>query len=1427
MDRSLGVRLRLVTDFAMAARNAVVSMQSISAGLAEVKKQGATSNVTALTELRASLDSLGDRIGLATAKMDAFGNTVGAMGSRSRAAVGDVDAMISATMRMADSADVAKTALGRLGTSMTSLGSTVAIDRAGTALHGTALEAITAKRTVDELEASLVRLPTTKVVQIAIGGGITGSALAALQASGSSLASRYVPLPQGALGDERSGQRALPSGARETPLGNGQFYMPGGGGIGNIPPSGGGGAGGGANWGERFGNAGKSLGRAGSAMSGQGMGMMFGGAMVLVPIVEMGKALTDIQDLQSRNYEAMRASGMSQGTAVKLEAAMEKLTGQIGGNFRENLAAHYVLVSALPPSATTNPNSKATQEAIVGMQRRLLMTGVAGRSSTHPINQEAMTLDTVATAHNLGLDMSTPQKALKAVTDTTNLLINLKNRTATEIDLAAQTFKQIGPLAASLGIKPEDESAIVGLLAEAKIRGSQAGNQVKRLILRQALPPAKLQAMNEFTQSPEGGGSNISLFNKDGSARSLVEVAGTVADYQRMHQLTAQQRAKMDAMMSGLYAIPALSTLINASYTHGGTSGMQAYGRSMLYGKQDANKPGDALEQAYGTRATGNVNVEEAKTSAIVLQELGHTFQLISPDLVNFLHLIDALAIGFNKLPDPVQRFGAGFALAAAAVATGGGAFLLITGTIVKFGGAMLSIVGGGLKFLEFTSGLKILGPLGTIATKFGGVFEGILPRALGVASIAVRGLMALLIGNPIGLAITALIAVGTLFYEGWTHDWFNVQEKTAMTVQKLSGLFTFLKSDLSNFVNAGNASMVKFGESIRNGAGVVMTALTNMKNNVVKAAGDWTHSGEAMASNFINGITSGFSGGTQKVKDAIAHVGNLFPHSEPKDSSSPLYGATASGKAHANMFVGGMSSGILAGGAAIKSALDGLSSTFSNSVGGMIDKVLGGSGSKNPFSNAIGTFAKNALNGFITQMMKPLNNSLGNLLGGGSADQSSAMTNVLGTNGVMDSTLQNTFGQGGTMESTLSSVIAKWLGLPSGTSSTVAGAIVNAIPGSQVLDSAGIPYPTIRPDPKPSLFSRIGGGIAGAAAAYGGYQQGGIGGGLQTGLGILQTEASINPALAASPVGIGIAVAGGLFSMFSHHDNPANMPDKYDAQNFDNIQLELLGNNSHASGYIAAPSAALDPILQKTGGVGELDYIQQFIKANLNSSDASAKALAQKYLGEFGTSGGGLTYDKNIGQEHVVGGGLSGSYTDIGNAANDATQAILSMTDAAKSAALSQSQSADALAASFTTLILGGTAGFSMPLLAAGAYSAGLGAGAGAASGSGRVGTLPGVRATGGDGASLPIWSSTPPTVGVPGSSGDPRMPAPGLPNRPIHLHVMENFMPNATINGDKGAANEIASTVAAMMPSIVNQIRRANFQDSRLYGDYISAVS
>jgi hypothetical protein len=68
-------------------------------------------------------------------------------------------------------------------------------------------------------------------------------------------------------------------------------------------------------------------------------------------------------------------------------------------------------------------------------------------------------------------------------------------------------------------------------------------------------------------------------------------------------------------------------------------------------------------------------------------------------------------------------------------------------------------------------------------------------------------------------------------------------------------------------------------------------------------------------------------------------------------------------------------------------------------------------------------------------------------------------------------------------------------------------------------------------------------GALAGGGLAFQGMQQGGAFGGLESGLGIdmLLTSIGVSGGLATP-----IAIAAGLAAMFMHHDNPAQMPDKY-----------------------------------------------------------------------------------------------------------------------------------------------------------------------------------------------------------------------------------------------------------------------------------------
>jgi hypothetical protein len=149
----------------------------------------------------------------------------------------------------------------------------------------------------------------------------------------------------------------------------------------------------------------------------------------------------------------------------------------------------------------------------------------------------------------------------------------------------------------------------------------------------------------------------------------------------------------------------------------------------------------------------------------------------------------------------------------------------------------------------------------------------------------------------------------------------------------------------------------------------------------------------------------------------------------------------------------------------------------------------------------------------------------------------------------------------------------------------------------------------------------------------------------------------------------VGAQVGSFVGSLFGHADNPASMPDKYDTTRFTQFVGELQGSASTA--YGPGYNASTDQMQQSLGGKPMLKYIQDWVAAHLNSSNKNEKALAQQYLSQYGTTGNGkLSFNKDLGQEQVVGGSLSGSYVDLHNAADQAIQSIQKLGAAAGAAA-------------------------------------------------------------------------------------------------------------------------------------------------------------
>lgn len=213
-------------------------------------------------------------------------------------------------------------------------------------------------------------------------------------------------------------------------------------------------------------------------------------------------------------------------------------------------------------------------------------------------------------------------------------------------------------------------------------------------------------------------------------------------------------------------------------------------------------------------------------------------------------------------------------------------------------------------------------------------------------------------------------------------------------------------------------------------------------------------------------------------------------------------------------------------------------------------------------------------------------------------------------------------------------------------------------------------------------LWAKYGGRVKSGFNALGdfgmadnGMQTGGLMGGLETGIGVdagIWSMIGAFPGLAAlGPYALPIAAAAALYSGFSHHDNPALMPDKYNTSSWGQTNANLwgagVGTNTGNPMIANGQSFNMDSGLAKDlGNKGELQYINDYIASN---PSLASQVLSPDLLKEFS----GLNDTKPIidgkNGNLELSNGTWVPWQQLADQANSAVQAIQNFKNAANAA--------------------------------------------------------------------------------------------------------------------------------------------------------------
>lgn len=322
-----------------------------------------------------------------------------------------------------------------------------------------------------------------------------------------------------------------------------------------------------------------------------------------------------------------------------------------------------------------------------------------------------------------------------------DILATASSNANTNVSLMGETFKYVAPVAGALSYSAEDTAMAIGLMANAGIKGSQAGTSLRAIMSSLSAPTKTTAAAMEQL--------NLSITNSDGTMKPFGVVIEELRE--KFNGLSEAEQAEIAKNLAGQEAMSGLLSIVNAAPADYEKLS-SAIGNCDGAAEQMASTMQDNLE--------GDMTTLKSKS-----EELGLSIyaKLEGPlrGAIQFMNgsVIPALTWGINNLP--------------------------VLGTIV--GGVSAAILANKLATEGLTAKQLI----------HNGVTKGL--------TITQRGLNAVMNANPISLviiAITALIAIFILLWnkcEGFRNFWKNIWEAIP---QMISSGIEGVKHFFGNAVN-------------------------------------------------------------------------------------------------------------------------------------------------------------------------------------------------------------------------------------------------------------------------------------------------------------------------------------------------------------------------------------------------------------------------------------------------------------------------------------------------------------------------------------------------------------------------------------------------------------------------------------------------
>lgn len=235
------------------------------------------------------------------------------------------------------------------------------------------------------------------------------------------------------------------------------------------------------------------------------------------------------------------------------EAGMSEVQAISGasGKDLEKLSAKAKQMGATTKFSATESATALKYMAMAGWKTNQMVSGLSGVMNLAAASGEDLgTVSDIVTDSMTALGLKAKDSGHFA-----DVLAKASSSSNTNVAMMGETFKYVAPLAGSMKYSIEDTATAIGLMANAGIKGSQAGTSLRSIITRLVKPPKDAAtALNAL---------GISTTKADGSMKPLRETMAELRE--KFSGLTESQKASYASSIAGQEAMSGLLAIVNAS----------------------------------------------------------------------------------------------------------------------------------------------------------------------------------------------------------------------------------------------------------------------------------------------------------------------------------------------------------------------------------------------------------------------------------------------------------------------------------------------------------------------------------------------------------------------------------------------------------------------------------------------------------------------------------------------------------------------------------------------------------------------------------------------------------------------------------------------------------------------------------------------